>query len=90
MPLLTSLTDPEAAGNDSPHMLAGLSLTKRQQSVLALLLEGQSNKEIARVLGLSVGTVKNYVSALLRSTNAKTRTRILAMLRLNSGAPRHS
>ena len=57
-----------------------LRLTPRQQSVLALLLEGRSNKEIAGALGLSVGTIKNYVSDLLKSTNAKTRGRILAML----------
>jgi DNA-binding NarL/FixJ family response regulator len=57
-----------------------LRLTPRQQSVLALLLEGRSNKEIAGTLGLSVGTIKNYVSDLLKSTNAKTRGRILAML----------
>jgi DNA-binding NarL/FixJ family response regulator len=66
-------------------MLAGVSLTHRQQSVLALLLEGRSNKEIARALGLSVGTVKNYVSALLRSTNVKTRAQILATLHSKSG-----
>lgn len=64
-----------------------LRLTPRQQSVLALLLEGRSNKEIAGTLGLSVGTIKNYVSDLLKSTNAKTRGRILAML---SAAPVHS
>jgi DNA-binding NarL/FixJ family response regulator len=85
MSLLTSLTDPEPVAKDSSHMLTGLSLTARQQSVLALLLEGQSNKEIARTLGLSIGTVKNYVSELLRSTKAKTRSRILAMLRHKSG-----
>jgi DNA-binding NarL/FixJ family response regulator len=88
MPLLTSLTEPETADRGPRHILAGFSLTQRQQSVLALLLEGQSNKEIARVLGLSVGTVKNYVSALLRATNVKTRSQILAMSRSRSGNQR--
>jgi DNA-binding NarL/FixJ family response regulator len=84
MPLLASLTEPATADHAPPHMLAGVSLTHRQQSVLVLLLEGQSNKEIARALGLSVGTVKNYVSALLRSTNVKTRAQILATLHSKS------
>jgi DNA-binding NarL/FixJ family response regulator len=85
MPLLATLTEGERLENASPHLLTGFALTQRQQSVLALLLEGQSNKHIARSLGLSVGTVKNYVSALLKSTNVKTRSQILATLRHGSG-----
>lgn len=41
-------------------------LSPRQQAVLALMAEGLSNKEIAKLLGLSVGTAKNYVSSILR------------------------
>jgi DNA-binding NarL/FixJ family response regulator len=88
MSLLTHLTEPEPGDSGSPHPFAGLTLTPRQQSVLDLLLEGRSNKEIAHVLQLSVGTVKNYVSELLRSTNAKTRSRILAMSNLRPGTSR--
>jgi DNA-binding NarL/FixJ family response regulator len=90
MPLLASLTEGERAENASPHVLAGFALTQRQQSVLALLLEGQSNKHIARSLGLSVGTVKNYVSALIKTTNVKTRSQILATLHHGSGKPERS
>jgi ATP/maltotriose-dependent transcriptional regulator MalT len=54
--------------------------------VLELLLEGYSNKEIARMLGLTLGTVKNYVSALLKTAHAKTRSQILAAMRLSSVA----
>jgi len=38
------------------------SLTVRQRSVLALLAEGQSNKQIARNLALTEGTIKCCVS----------------------------
>jgi|GraSoiStandDraft_40_1057318.scaffolds.fasta_scaffold85434_3 DNA-binding NarL/FixJ family response regulator len=41
-------------------------LTPRQNEVLRLLLQGHSNKEIARQLNLSPHTVKIHVSALLR------------------------
>jgi DNA-binding NarL/FixJ family response regulator len=41
-------------------------LTPRQDGVLRLLLDGYSNKEIARRLNLSPHTVKIHVSALLR------------------------
>jgi DNA-binding NarL/FixJ family response regulator len=77
MPLLAALTESEAVETPAPA-LPGSSLTPRQQSVLALILQGHSNKSIARALGLSVGTIKNYVSLLLRSVNLKTRSEILA------------
>jgi DNA-binding NarL/FixJ family response regulator len=86
--LLTHLTEPEPGDDGSSLAPAGLTLTPRQKSVFDLLLEGRSNKEIARALQLSVGTVKNYVSELLRSTNAKTRSRILAMSNLKPGTSR--
>jgi len=61
------------------RVLAGSPLTARQQSVLDLLLLGQSNKDIAQRLGLSVGTVKNYVSGLLKLARASTRGRLQAL-----------
>lgn len=39
-------------------------LTKRQSSVLALMLEGLTNKDIAQRLGLSEESVKGHVSAI--------------------------
>ncbi len=39
-------------------------LSGRQRDVLALLVQGRSNKEIARTLGLAEGTVKIHVTAL--------------------------
>lgn len=41
-------------------------LTDRQQEILGHLLDGLSNKEIARKLGLSHFTVRNHVSNILR------------------------
>jgi len=42
--------------------------------VLALLLQGNPNKLIARELGLSVETVKDHVAAVLRVLNVSSRT----------------
>lgn len=56
------------------------ALTPRQRSVLSLVLQGLSNKEIARSLGLTVGTTKNYVSELLKASNVRTRSEMLATL----------
>ncbi|HEX9803222.1 MAG TPA: response regulator, partial [Gammaproteobacteria bacterium] len=41
-------------------------LTPRELEILCLLAEGQSNKVIARNLGISDGTVKLHVKAILR------------------------
>jgi DNA-binding NarL/FixJ family response regulator len=60
-------------------------LTPRQVSVLDLLLAGRSNKEIARTLDLSIGTVKNYVSGLLRTVHAHNRTEAIASFSTASG-----
>lgn len=50
-------------------------LTPRQREVLALLGQGKSNKEIARVLHLAEGTVKLHVTAILKALNVNNRTR---------------
>jgi DNA-binding NarL/FixJ family response regulator len=53
-------------------------LTARQRDVLALLMQGKSNKAICRVLRLAEPTVKNHVSAILRVLKAANRTEAVA------------
>lgn len=49
-------------------------LTERERSILRLVAGGYSNKEIARTLHLSEGTVKNYMSELLVKLDSRDRT----------------
>lgn len=49
-------------------------LTRRQSAVLACIALGHSNEEIAHQLGISVGTVKTHVHAVLRRIGARNRT----------------
>lgn len=58
-----ALASPEAAG-----------LTERQIVVLALIMQGKSNKSICRELNLAEPTVKNHVTAILRALNVSSRT----------------
>jgi DNA-binding NarL/FixJ family response regulator len=59
-----------------------LSLTARQKEVLVLLAEGKSNSQIAETLGISEGTVRVHVSAILRVLNVNNRTQA-ALLAMN-------
>ncbi len=49
------------------------NLTPRELEILSLLAEGQSNKVIARNLGISDGTVKLHVKAILRKLSVHSR-----------------
>jgi DNA-binding NarL/FixJ family response regulator len=65
---------PEPAVVGPPPGAAGLGLTPRQMEVLALMMQGKSNKAICRVLGVAEPTVKNHVTAILRALKATNRT----------------
>ena len=65
-----------------------LGLTERQIDVLALLMQGKNNKLICRALGLAEPTVKNHVSAILRTLGVDSRTEaVLAVARLGWSLP---
>ncbi len=49
-------------------------LSVRQLEVLRLIEIGQTNKEIAKALGISVATVKLHVQSILNITGARNRT----------------
>ncbi|RIK36624.1 MAG: DNA-binding response regulator [Chloroflexi bacterium] len=49
-------------------------LTEREMDVLRLIAQGKRNKEIARTLYLTEGTVKGYISAILAKLSVDDRT----------------
>jgi DNA-binding NarL/FixJ family response regulator len=51
------------------------TFSEREVAILRLLAGGYSNKEIARSIHLSEGTVKNYVSEILDKLGTRDRTR---------------
>jgi DNA-binding NarL/FixJ family response regulator len=69
-----SLGPVRASWTDSAAAEPGLRLTERERSILRLVAGGYSNKEIARSLHLSEGTVKNYMSELLVKLDCRDRT----------------
>ncbi|KGR74587.1 response regulator transcription factor [Ureibacillus sinduriensis] len=53
-----------------------LSLTERELSIVKLVGEGKSNKEIANSLFLSIGTVKNHITNILQELDLRDRTQL--------------
>ena len=52
------------------------AFTARQLQIARLIARGDANREIAGELGLSVFTVRNEVSSILRKLNVKKRSQI--------------
>jgi two-component system, NarL family, response regulator len=50
------------------------SLTERELEVLALVVEGYTNPEIGKMLGVSAGTVRTHVGHILEKLGAADRT----------------
>ena len=67
-----------AGGNDNNN---NIRLTPREREVLAFLLRGESNKEIARALDLQVVTVKLHVRGICRKLGARNRTQAALIAR---------
>jgi DNA-binding NarL/FixJ family response regulator len=55
------------------------SLNDKETKVLQLIAEGKSNKQIAGLLFLAEGTVKNYVSRIMEKLHAGSRTELAVM-----------
>ena len=55
------------------------SLNDKEAKVLQLIAEGKSNKQIAAMLQLAEGTVKNYVSRIMEKLQASSRTELAVM-----------
>lgn len=68
--LISATTRPPAIGHD---------LTEREREVLALMIKGLNNREIAEQLIISSSTVKNHVSNILSKLGTATRTQAVAL-----------
>ena len=72
-----------AAAALPPSPVESLGLTPRQVDVLRMLVDGQSNKSIARVLELAPSTVKTHLEAIFQRLHVSSRTQaVVAAARL--------
>ncbi|WP_276355388.1 response regulator transcription factor [Cohnella caldifontis] len=58
-----------------------LKFTEREMSIISLMVEGRTNREIAQVLFMSEGTVKNYISAIYDKIGTNDRTQAVIWLK---------
>jgi two-component system, NarL family, nitrate/nitrite response regulator NarL len=84
----TGIVPLNGVGHQADHHLkqgfGEIYLTNGQSRVLALLAQGESNKNIARSLGISESTVKTHLAAIFRVLKVRSRGQaIVAALRLN-------
>ena len=56
-------------------------LTPREQEVMQLIIDGKTNREIADILVLTEGTVKQYVSSIYRKLKVRSRVQAIARAR---------
>jgi DNA-binding CsgD family transcriptional regulator len=71
--------DPGSAG--SPDAAADPLLTPRQARILQLVADGQSDRGIARTLGISTRTVQAHLQHTYRALDVTSRTEAVARLR---------
>ena len=60
------------------EVAAFTDLTPQEMQVLAAIVEGKTNREIANALFLSEGTVRNYVSSILSKLGVSNRAEAAA------------
>lgn len=73
-------THPPEQGGSPSLQQSYPGLTPRQADVLVCAVKGQSNKLIARALGISEGTVKQHLNAVYRELGVGTRTEAIYRL----------
>src|SRR5439155_19803321 len=75
-PALAPLTTPgrSRGGDPSVGRRPRMPLSRREYQVLQLVAEGLENAAIAKVLYLSVETVRTHVKSILRKLSARDRT----------------
>ena len=88
---IQALIQPDALGVSlSPDLPQDFDLTPREEEVLALLVEGLSNPEIAERLVVSRSTAKAHVSNILSKLGVSNRAEAISLAlqhNISSGAP---
>ncbi|HYI41634.1 MAG TPA: helix-turn-helix transcriptional regulator [Allosphingosinicella sp.] len=72
---------PAPAFERNDAAIRSLGVTARESEILALLASGQSNKQLARTLGISPNTVKTHLARLYEKLEAQNRVQAIEKAR---------
>ena len=75
--VLNQFQDLASLGSNAETIVA--LLTRRETQILNYVADGNTNKQIARILNISEQTIKNHVSAILRKLNANDRAHAVVL-----------
>lgn len=67
---------PELLTNHSSFDFDNYGIVEKEQEIIEQVAKGLSNKEIASLLYLSEGTVRNYISTILEKLSLRDRTQL--------------
>lgn len=88
LPLPTVLADyllARARGADRAWFDFDANLSPREKDVLALVVDGLSNKQIANQLGISIHGAKRHVSSILTKLDSPSRTHLVSVVLTTGG-----
>jgi two-component system nitrate/nitrite response regulator NarL len=85
--MMSMMRDGAEADAGQPALRATSGLSPRELQILRLLVNGESNKAIARELAITEATVKVHLKALLRKVRVNNRTQA-AVWAINQGLDR--
>jgi len=80
--LMSYVTAPVGMGEAGIDRCPPHNLTRREREVLGLLRQGMTNQEIAGILVIELGTVKNHVHNILRKLKVSSRRDAVHVSRL--------
>ena len=75
------IVDKEEEKNGSAVDLSLYHITEREEEIIELICEGNTNKEIAQKLSLSVNTVSNHITNIFDKTGVRSRIDLLNLVR---------
>ncbi len=76
LPSVLTLKASGASGDSEAHRLMHERLSEHERNVVALVAAGKNNKEIAGLMYLSEGTVRNLISQILDKLELRDRTQL--------------
>lgn len=78
---IVNKTSPSLHNNDNLDNELLINLTKREVEICKMLSDGYTNSQIAKLLYISEGTVKNYISSIYDKTQIHDRAKLALTLK---------